>query len=629
MGEDESWRDEATYTDERLSVWIETADATVSEYHLRTDGSEGVSTVKGPQTRANNLPFIFKQTHGVNPEFARQLSLSDGHQFNSAQSYRGFTQMALWLTRPSIIRESATWSDDREDLKANFQEIIDSVEMIHNNPLLHKFWNEGTLLSNDSEYNPNDSAIPLQYQGSHRWFMLNVDVNPKQPWSSSDQITVWAIALEVGTAPDREWLLYVQSPNGVEEDITVSIPGYKDVIVDSNIEGAFYIIEETPEDEAVVQTRVADTNTTTTQTDSQTTDSDPVATDPVATEPEPEPQAQEPESEPDPAAEPEQTWVERNGKIFGAKPDARGAIGGGSGYSRIVTTGDYIVHSYAELANALQQATYGEVVFIPKDAVIVFDDKSGLDIPEGVTVAGDRGYNGSPGALLVRYKNVNNSDIFYIEDINIVVRITGLRIQGPHDTREWISESSKGIRTWGDGLEIDNCELSGFSVAAIDIGNSTNNVSIHHNYIDHIQMDGLGYGVLINRSDAIIEYNKFDRNRHDVAGNGVIGCSYVARYNVSGTNTNAYYDMHGDDADGDGGNGGSSMMVYNNYMPNKVDGQWYAVNVRGVPAEGPALIQDNIFGGWIDADIAVLTEFTDRLDTVNIKQNLYSDDQVK
>ncbi len=603
MGEESSWKNDATYTNERLSIWKETSDATVSEYHLKTDGSESASSIKGPHTRANNLPFIFKETQGVNPDFTGQLSLSDGHQFDSPESYRGFTQMALWLTRPSVIRESASWSSDRDDIGLHFQEIIDSVEMIHNNTMLHRFWREGKLLANDNYSNPNNSAIPTQYQDAQRWFMLDVDANPQQPWDSSDQIAVWAIALEVGKAPEREWLLYAQSPSGDQHDIAVTIPGYESVIVDSNTEGAFYVINELQEEGSVVA-QVAGAGQ---------------ITEPAV--PDSEPTVSETETNGRYA-----TYSVIDGKVYGAKADARGSIGGGSGYTKIITTGDYIVHNYAQLVEALAKASSGDIVFIPSDSVIVFDGEYGVDVPKGVTVASDRGYNNSLGALLKRDKNVKNSEIFYIETSNTDVRLTGLRIEGAHKDRTWMNEAShKGIRTWGDRLEVDNCEISGFGVAAIDVGNATNGVSIHHNNIHHNQMDGLGYGVLINRSDAVVEYNIFDRNRHDVSGSGTEGSFYIARHNVSGNATNAHYDMHGyelSDTDGNGGIAGASVTIHNNYMPNPTE-QIYLINIRGVPTDGPADIYNNIFESHIDDNPCVATSFTPREKTVDVRTNLY------
>jgi len=322
------------------------------------------------------------------------------------------------------------------------------------------------------------------------------------------------------------------------------------------------------------------------------------------------------------------TYSVIDGTVYGARADGQGPIGGGSGYTRIVVSGSSTVHDYAELVAALAGALSGDVIFIPGDVVISFDGENSVDVPQGVTVASDRGHGDSLGANLKRDVNVQGSEIFYIETGNTDVRLTGLRIEGAHKDRVWMSEGShKGVRVWGDRLEVDNCEMFGFGVAAIDVGNSTNDVLIHHNQIHHNQMDGLGYGVMINRSDAIIEFNVFDRNRHDVSGTGDEGSFYIARHNVSGYATNAHYDMHGydpNDNDGNGGIAGASVTIHNNYLPYPTE-QVYLINIRGVPTEGPADIYHNIFESHVDDDPCVATAFTPRDETVFVRDNLYGD----
>lgn len=59
---------------------------------------------------------------------------------------------------------------------------------------------------------------------------------------------------------------------------------------------------------------------------------------------------------------------------------------------------------------------------------------------------------------------------------------------------------------------------------------------------------GLGYGVCLAASQAVIEANRFAENRHDIAGTGRAGTSYLARYNISEANDPPLghaFDMHG------------------------------------------------------------------------------------
>ena len=58
----------------------------------------------------------------------------------------------------------------------------------------------------------------------------------------------------------------------------------------------------------------------------------------------------------------EQTWVEIDNIVYGAKGDERGPIGGGKGYANIVTKGDFIVKDLDALLDALSKAKAGQVV---------------------------------------------------------------------------------------------------------------------------------------------------------------------------------------------------------------------------------------------------------------------------
>jgi len=101
----------------------------------------------------------------------------------------------------------------------------------------------------------------------------------------------------------------------------------------------------------------------------------------------------------------EPTWVEIDGVVYGAKADERGPIGGGNGYVKIVTKGDYTVRDLDSLLDALSKAKAGQTFFIPAETQIdltarIYIEQLVLEVPEGVTLAGDRGHDGSAGALL-------------------------------------------------------------------------------------------------------------------------------------------------------------------------------------------------------------------------------------
>lgn len=304
-----------------------------------------------------------------------------------------------------------------------------------------------------------------------------------------------------------------------------------------------------------------------------------------------------------------QTWVEIGGEVYGAKPDATGPLGGGAGYTRIVTSGQYTVANIDDLLAALGKAQPGEVIFIDPTAdldftALVFAEKLVLQVPGGVTIASNRGQDGSPGAL-IRSDAFQTSPLF--QTLGPDVRFTGLRLRGPdpqtrldHHRRAFATgrsandasayyyalPNSDGIQARSPGLEVDNCELSGWSHSAIFLMEGDGH-HIHHNYIHHNQRQGLGYGVSLGYGDkavSLIEYNVFDYNRHSIAATGKPGNAYEASNNVEvGHAIGHYFDMHGGGDRGDGTNiAGDWMKIHHNTFQLATQ---TAVLIRGVPQQ--------------------------------------------
>lgn len=295
------------------------------------------------------------------------------------------------------------------------------------------------------------------------------------------------------------------------------------------------------------------------------------------------------------------TSVELDGKTYGAEADEVGPIGGGSGYKRIVTKGDFVAASLDALLEALGKAKAGQVVFIPGQTEIdctarVYIEGLVIEVPGGVTLAGDRGRDGSEGALI-------SSDALKTPTLIRITgpraRLTGLRIRGPnpkryldHHRRSFAEgrghqyyyklPTSNGIRTEHSGLEVDNCEISGFSHAGVYLVKGDGH-RIHHNSIHHCQYAGLGYGVCHDVASSLIERNLFDFNRHSIAGTGRPGCGYEARHNVElGTSLSHCFDMHGGRDRKDGTDiAGTTILIHHNTFraPNT------PVVIRGVPQE--------------------------------------------
>jgi hypothetical protein len=185
------------------------------------------------------------------------------------------------------------------------------------------------------------------------------------------------------------------------------------------------------------------------------------------------------------------------------------------------------------------------------------------------------------------------------------VRITGIRLEGPDTTTDDVDRPAYGIFSTSRNLEVDNCELSGWSGAAVNIyrtGGSDMKTGgyIHHNFIHHCQMDGLGYGVVVNEGAVcLIEANFFDYCRHAIAGDGRAGGGYEARYNICGPNFPAIYahnfDMHGKpDPSGSGTIAGDTIHIHHNSFMATGPETSFPVFIQGVPRKG-AYIHHNLF----------------------------------
>ncbi|EPR71791.1 right-handed parallel beta-helix repeat-containing protein [Cyclobacterium qasimii] len=332
------------------------------------------------------------------------------------------------------------------------------------------------------------------------------------------------------------------------------------------------------------------------------------------------------------------SWLAIKNEIYGAKPNDLGPIGGEEGYAFPILKGDYEVMNLDELLAALAKAKSGEVVFIPNEITIdlttrVFIEALVLEIPEGVTLAGNRGYQGSQGGML--QSNALETRLM-IRANGPGVRITGLRVQGPnpdrhleHHKRSFGPDGlgreyyykfpvSRGIVTEYPGLKVDNCEISAFSGSGIYLKKGTGH-HIHHNFIHRCQYNGLGYGVSHVSAYSLIEYNLFNENRHSIAGTGISGCGYTARHNIEmGISLSHCFDMHGGrDRKDNTDIAGTTMEIYNNtfYAPER------AVVIRGVP-EDKCDIHHNWFAKHINQDQAVkgLSEKTKAMNNVYVTE---------
>ena len=183
------------------------------------------------------------------------------------------------------------------------------------------------------------------------------------------------------------------------------------------------------------------------------------------------------------------------------------------------------------------------------------------------------------------------------------VRITGIQLEGPDMGNNTVDQPAIGIYSAYRNLEVDNCEIRGWSGAGIGIfgtGGSDMKAGgyVHHNYIHHCQMDGLGYGVVVSGGAvSLIEANYFDYCRHAIAGSGVGGDGYEARYNICGPNfvagSSHNFDMHGTSS-GSTTIAGDTIKIHHNTFRATGPLNAFPVAIRGVPRDG-AYIDHNWF----------------------------------
>ncbi len=236
-------------------------------------------------------------------------------------------------------------------------------------------------------------------------------------------------------------------------------------------------------------------------------------------------------------------------------------IGGGTGYSDIFTPEDpritHVVLNTSHFLDTLEEVQPEDVVYIPENVDIDLTGiYYGVTIPGGVTIASNRGDEGSAGGRILQNRDGNDptsggwKDQCALKTGGDNVRVTGLRLEGPDMTTQRGSGAGKigkvGLNCLHQNVIVDNCEISGWGNVGVnaDYGPQSYATYIHHNYIHHCQRDGFGYGVL-NDGITLIEANVFDYCRHMIADDGDPGQFYEARYNIFGANcTSHQVDAH-------------------------------------------------------------------------------------
>jgi hypothetical protein len=171
------------------------------------------------------------------------------------------------------------------------------------------------------------------------------------------------------------------------------------------------------------------------------------------------------------------------------------------------------------------------VIFVDGDAELDVTNMH-VDMAAGVTLASDRGRDGSSGATLYNTAITEHNIRAYGG------RITGLDVRGAYPGDDTTSDwGDRGIATYGP-VEIDNCEVRGFSTAAIQCrGHDGGSAHVHHCFIHNNNGNSRGYGVAVlgnsGRDGGIPRVNHcfFENDRHSVTTDGGPGTGFISEYN--------------------------------------------------------------------------------------------------
>jgi hypothetical protein len=258
------------------------------------------------------------------------------------------------------------------------------------------------------------------------------------------------------------------------------------------------------------------------------------------------------------------------------------------------------------LLQALENAQPGEVVYVAPDAEIDLGDRSGVTVPESVTLAGNRGHDGAPGPLIFGSALPNSKTLLMAASGS---RITGLRIRGRDSDfaeinydeveRSW----SRAITAVGEDVEIDNCEISNVHHSGVCV--QCAGIHIHHNHIHDVH----AYPVVIAdraRMPVLIEANLIYWVWHSIAGTGAPETGYEARYNeiVGGDIPASWgrryhcFDMHAFrpvSSEGHGKIAGDTILIHHNTV--REMGGALGARIRGIPRD-----RCEIHHNWFEAE---------------------------
>jgi hypothetical protein len=230
-----------------------------------------------PQLEAMNFPFQKKYYENVygNPDFDFWWELStwfdpkfiekfEGQgQEVPPERYEGYIKWGMWLSRPKAVRDFKYSTQTRQETWEWYEVVVNAVDEVHLNPTLERFWkySEPLLLTDiPHPWQYNDEFWPALFYNNDermRWYQLpnNLTYTPNSGdnWSSVHGRTyeVWIMANIMGSAPNREWLIYAHATLDAEVYVEAEIPGYGTINLTVKREGTYYLVREAGSDEYI------------------------------------------------------------------------------------------------------------------------------------------------------------------------------------------------------------------------------------------------------------------------------------------------------------------------------------------------------------------------------------------
>jgi hypothetical protein len=217
-----------------------------------------VDTTRCPQFDSMNVKFaIDEYRRHVNPDFDADTLYWNGRG-DSPDRWGGAVRTVMWVMRTRLNRLFTPSAATREvTLDRDYMPLLQAAQEVHRNPVLRRFWQHGTLLTNRwkrdftapgwEPLHPNDTVIgyghhyawpaslkPGFNDPGDRWFQQRVPINNRMGineygnrwndrWqmdrSRVKEVSVYAICLQ----HEGDYLLYAHAPRGAVTDCVIEV----------------------------------------------------------------------------------------------------------------------------------------------------------------------------------------------------------------------------------------------------------------------------------------------------------------------------------------------------------------------------------------------------------------------